>query len=471
MNAINTQILVADDDAEIRHLIDISLKMEGHGVETVDNGEKVLRRLSEKPCPSLVILDLLMPGLGGMETLRRLRQSHEKVPVLVLSCLSSPEVVVEAMQSGASDYLVKPFEEGKLQSYVSRLVANDAPHAAPKNLQNQPQFIALNPQMLKIQQTISQIAHTDVPVLIHGESGVGKEVVARAIHESSDRRGKPFVKINCAALPTDLLESEMFGYERGAFTGAFTSKPGKFEMADNGTIFLDEISEMSPALQAKLLQVLQDNQYSRLGGKSTVNVNVRVLAAGSFREDLYYRLNVVNIRVLPLRERMDELQVLISHFVEKYGAKYGRPDMMPSPRLLSAMCQYDWPGNIRELENLIRRYLVLDGCDLVAEELENATQSRFQKNMSRAIAGQSSDSEISFTEKVNDLKRKAEAEAIHRALNQTNWNRKEAAKLLNISYKALLYRLKVLSIAPAATVTRPIFCTSNSESLHQSLGV
>ena len=243
----------------------------------------------------------------------------------------------------------------------------------------------------------------------------------------------------------------------GAFTGAFTSKPGKFEMADTGTIFLDEISEMAPALQAKLLQVLQDSQYSRLGGKSTVSVNVRVLAAtnanlgevlasGSFREDLYYRINVVNIRVLPLRERMDELQALICHFVEKYGSKYGRPDLTPSPRLMSAMCQYHWPGNIRELENLIRRYLVLDGSDLVAEELEKVTHSRFHKNMNQAIAGQSADSAGSFTERVNDLKRKAEAEAIYRALNQTNWNRKEAAKLLNISYKALLYRLKVLSI-------------------------
>ncbi|MCH7979285.1 MAG: sigma-54-dependent Fis family transcriptional regulator [Acidobacteria bacterium] len=457
MNTMNTQILVADDDSEIRHLIDISLKLEGHGVETVDNGEKVLRRLGEKPAPSLVILDLLMPGLGGMETLRRLRRAHEKVPVLVLSCLNSPEVVVEAMQSGASDYLVKPFEDGKLQSYVSRLVAEEASPAARKKLPDQPQFVTLNPQMQKIQQTISQIAHTDVPVLIHGESGVGKEVVARSIHESSDRRDKPFVKINCAALPSDLLESEMFGYERGAFTGAFTSKPGKFEMADTGTIFLDEISEMAPALQAKLLQVLQDSQYSRLGGKSTVSVNVRVLAAtnanlgevlasGSFREDLYYRLNVVNIRVLPLRERMDELSALISYFVEKYGSKYGRPDLTPSPRLMSAMCQYDWPGNIRELENLIRRYLVLDGSDLVAEELEKATHSRFQKKMHRTIAGEEVDSEGSFTERLNDLKKKAETEAIHRALNQTHWNRKEAAKILNVSYKALLYRLKVLNI-------------------------
>ncbi len=457
MNTMNTQILVADDDSEIRHLIDISLKLEGHGVETFDNGEKMLRRLGDKPAPSLVILDLLMPGLGGMETLRQLRRAYEKLPVLVLSCLNSPEIVVEAMQSGASDYLVKPFEDGKLQSYVSRLVANDAPSASRKLLTDRPQFIVLNPQMQKIQQTISQIAHTDVPVLIHGESGVGKEVVARSIHESSDRRDKPFVKINCAALPSDLLESEMFGYERGAFTGAYTSKPGKFEMADKGTIFLDEIAEMSPALQAKLLQVLQDNQYSRLGGKSTVTVDVRVLAAtnanleevlstGAFREDLYYRLNVVNIRVLPLRERMDELQALISYFVDKYSPKYDRPNLVPSPRLMSAMCQYDWPGNIRELENLIRRYLVLDGSDSVAEELEKASQSQFQKKMYRAIAGEKVDSKGSFTERINNLKKKAEVEAIHRTLNQTYWNRKEAAKILNISYKALLYRLKVLNI-------------------------
>ena len=311
--------------------------------------------------------------------------------------------------------------------------------------------------MQKIQQTISQIAHTDVPVLIHGESGVGKEVVARAIYESSNRRGKPFVKINCAALPSDLLESELFGYERGAFTGAFTSKPGKFEMADKGTIFLDEISEMAPALQAKLLQVLQDNQYSRLGGKSTVNVDVRVLAAtnanlgevlstGAFREDLYYRLNVMNIHVLPLRERMDELQALISYFVGKYSPQYNRPNLAPSPRLMSAMWRYDWPGNIRELENLIRRYLVLDGSDSVAEELEKASESRLQKKMHRAIAEEKVDSKGSFTERINDLKKKAEAEVIHRTLNQTYWNRKEAAKILNISYKALLYRLKVLNI-------------------------
>ena len=231
----------------------------------------------------------------------------------------------------------------------------------------------------------------------------------------------------------------MFGYERGAFTGAFNSKPGKFEMADKGTILLDEISEMGPSLQAKLLQVLQDNQYSRLGGKVTVQVDVRVLAAtnaklgevlatGSFREDLYYRLNVVNIHVPSLRERMDELPALTSYFLEKYGPKYGRSDVVPSARLMAALRQYDWPGNIRELENLIRRYLVLDRDDSVAEELEKASHNRFQNTMNLAMSGQEGTSEFSFTERINGLKKKTEAEAIHRALNRTNWNRKAAAK-------------------------------------------
>jgi len=320
-----------------------------------------------------------------------------------------------------------------------------------------PEFVSQNPQMLKIHETIRQIAHTDVPVLIHGESGVGKEVVARAIHEASDRRNKPFVKINCASLPTTLLESEMFGYERGAFTGAFNSKPGKFEIADTGTIFLDEISEMSPSLQAKFLQVLQDSKFSRLGGKSLVQVDSRVLAAtnanlkealksGAFREDLYYRLNVVNIHVPPLRQRMDELETLTSYFLEKYAPQYSHPGTLTSTRLLNAMKQYDWPGNVRELENVIRRYLVLDDADLVAEELENSIHDRFRKTINPAAETPQRSTEMPFIERVNDLKKSAETEAILKALSRTNWNRKEAAKLLNVSYKSLLYRMKVLKI-------------------------
>lgn len=462
---METRILVADDDAAIRHMVSLTLQLEGYTVEEVGDGEQALRRVKETPFPSLLILDLIMPGLDGLETLRRLGETRRRLPVLVLSCLSSPDTIVEALQNGASDYLVKPFENSKLQTRVSRLLTA-APQALPVKVSSaeQPSFIALNPKMLKIQKTIRQIAQTDVPVFIHGESGVGKEVVARALHVASNRRDKPFLKINCAAVPSELLESEMFGYERGAFTGAFNSKPGKFELADKGTLFLDEISEMSPSLQAKLLQVLQDNQYTRLGGKSVVQGDVRVVAAtnanleealkrGSFREDLYYRLNVVNIYVPPLRERMDELSSLISYFLDKYGPKYSRADATLPPRLLLAMRQYEWPGNIRELENVIRRFLVLDSTDLVVEELQNTVRGRFPKPIQGAGAGHDGARELPFVERVNDLKRRAEGEAILEALNRTNWNRKEAAKLLTINYKSLLYRMKVLGIgSPQSTV-------------------
>lgn len=454
---MNHRILIADDDADIRHMLSLSLQMEGYEVEAFESGEQVLGRAEEKPPASMVILDLLMPGLGGMETLRRLRDRGGRLPVMVLSCLSSPDVIVEALQSGASDYLIKPFETDKLCHRINRLVDGVPAPAAAKLPAEEPSFVALSPQMIKIQETIQQIAHTDVPVFIHGESGVGKEVAARAIHESSNRRNMPFSKVNCSALPTDLLESEMFGYEKGAFTGAFQSKPGKFELADKGTIFLDEIAEMAPSLQAKLLQVLQDNQFSRLGGRALVRVDVRVLAAtnvnlqqalrtGTFREDLYYRLNVVNIHVPPLRERMDELPAFVSHFLEKYRAKYSRSDMMPSARFMAALRHHDWPGNIRELENVIRRYLVLDGSDLVVEEIERSDRDHFQGSIELPLARQAGGEKVPFADRINELKNQAQEEAILQALNRTNWNRKAAAKLLNISYKSLLYRMKVLSI-------------------------
>jgi len=455
---MNRRILIADDDPQIRQMVSLSLQLGGFDVEAVPSGEQALQWMQDKPSPSLVILDLLMPGLGGMETLRRLRQSHQKLPVVVLSCLNSPDSIVEAMQCGASDYVMKPFEDGYLQGRIGRLLNGKAqPAAPPMPLVQEPEFVARNPQMLKIQETIRQIAHTDVPVLIHGESGVGKEVVARAIHEASNRANKPFLKINCASLPSTLLESEMFGYERGAFTGAFNSKPGKFEMANSGTIFLDEISEMSPSLQAKFLQVLQDSKFSRLGGKGVVQVDARVLAAtnvnlkealrtGSFREDLYYRLNVVNVYVPPLRERMDELHALTTYFLEKYGLQYGYSEIPPSGRLLAAMEQYNWPGNVRELENVIRRFLVLQDSDSVAEELEKSSRDRFRAAISATGSNPEDGSQVQFREQVNGLKKTAETGAILKALGRTNWNRKEAAKLLNITYKSLLYRMKVLEI-------------------------
>ena len=315
-------------------------------------------------------------------------------------------------------------------------------------------FIYVSEKMHRIKEIIDQVANTDVTILIQGESGVGKEVVARSIHLNSVRRDKPFVKVNCAALPTELLESELFGYEKGAFTGAYRRKPGKFELANGGTIFLDEIGEISLSLQAKLLQVLQDREFSRLGGKKDVRVDVRVLVAtnrniekavreGRFREDLYYRLNVVNITIPPLRERKEEIPVFVEYFLNKFGEKYHKQVNPLSLPLVKAFQQHQWLGNVRELENLIQRYIVLGNEEEIFKELlslakQDLRGERFDKETKKGCP--------SLKEVNREAARKAETEAILKALEQTNWNRKRAAQLLNISYKSLLVKIKECNI-------------------------
>jgi two-component system response regulator AtoC len=301
---------------------------------------------------------------------------------------------------------------------------------------------------------VLQIAPVDVPVFICGESGVGKEVVARMIHIRSNRRSQPFIKVNCAALPGELLESELFGYEQGAFTGAVRSKPGKFEQANKGTIFLDEIAEMSPHLQAKLLHVLQDHQYSRLGGRHLIEVDVRVLAAtnmevqeamksGRLREDLYYRLNVLSINVPPLRERISEIPLLFRHFLEKYSAKFQKTPQLPSEYLMEAAVRYPWPGNLRELENFVKRYVILEDDEGGLRELleMSATQQRTAPRDEPVPARAQGLKAL-----VRGLKDEAEMEAIADALQKTHWCRKDAAKMLGISYKALLYKIRQFNL-------------------------
>jgi two-component system response regulator AtoC len=315
-------------------------------------------------------------------------------------------------------------------------------------------FIYTSEKMHQVKEMIDQVANTDVTVLIQGESGVGKEVVARSIHLNSLRKDKPFVKVNCAALPSELLESELFGYEKGAFTGAYRQKPGKFELANGGTIFLDEIVEISPALQAKLLQVLQDREFSRLGGKKDVRVDVRVLAAtnknmqeavesGRFREDLYYRLNVVNVTIPPLRERREEIPIFVEYFLDKFGKKYHKTAKPLSDQIVKAFLQYQWSGNVRELENVIQRMIVLGNEKAILDELTSATNKepvQIQKE------SQSLPKWPSLKEVHREAITRAETEVIRKALEITNWNRKKAAGLLNISYKALLYKIKECGI-------------------------
>ena len=317
-------------------------------------------------------------------------------------------------------------------------------------------FIYASEKMHRIREIISQVADTDVTVLIQGESGVGKEVVAHSIHLNSFRRNSPFIKVNCAALPQELLESELFGYEKGAFTGAYRQKSGKFELAQGGTILLDEIVEITPPLQAKLLQVLQDKEFSRLGGKQDIHVDVRVLAAtnrnieefvknGKFREDLYYRMNVVNITVPPLRERVEEIPIFIEYFLEKFQKKYNKKVRPISDHMMKTFLQHGWLGNVRELENAVHRFVVLGNEDKIINELDFLEKGNSSEVRKEGISFNKKDP-LSLKQVHQEAVLKAESEIIRKALEQTNWNRKKAAMLLNISYKALLYKMKACAL-------------------------
>ena len=384
-------ILVVDDEPSIRKYLQTLLEVDGYIVGAVSSGKEALERIGTGERPDYIVLDVLMPEMDGLETLRQLMQVDRSLNVIMLSCSNEVTTVVEAIRIGALDYLTKPFEKPELDAAFLKCRQKKELRSENKSLREYCEaltedlsFLAASPQMLKIRQQVLQIAPVDVPVFISGESGVGKEVIARMIHLRSTRRVQPFIKVNCAALPGELLESELFGYEQGAFTGAVRAKPGKFELANKGTIFLDEIAEMSPHLQAKLLHVLQDGQFSRLGARAVVNVDVRVLAAtnvdvkdamrsGRFREDLYYRLNVLSIHIPPLRERTTEIPLLFRHFLAKYSEKYAKPAPDPSKHLLEAALRYPWPGNLRELENFVKRYVILEDDEGSFRELLEMT--------------------------------------------------------------------------------------------------
>jgi len=455
------KILVIDDEPSIRKYLHTLLDVDGFDVTTVSSGSDALEFLANGAKPDFIILDVLMPEMDGLETLRRLMEADRTLNIIMLSCSNEVSTVVEAIRLGAHDYLTKPFEKPELEAALLKCrqkkqlkAENQALREYCDQLTEDLSFLAASPQMLKIRQQILQIAPVDVPVFISGESGVGKEVVARMIHLRSSRRHQVFVKVNCAALPGELLESELFGFEQGAFTGAVKAKPGKFELAHKGTIFLDEIAEMSPHLQAKLLHVLQDNHFSRLGARGSIQVDVRVVAAtnvqvqeamrsGKFREDLYYRLSVLSLHVPPLRERSDEIPMLFRHFLSKYSEKFQKTVSEPPQHLIEAAMRYSWPGNLRELENFVKRYVILeDGEGSLRELLEmTETQQRMSPRQEEAPP-----KEQGLKALVRSLKDEAEMEAIADALEKTNWCRKDAAKMLGISYKALLYKMRQFNL-------------------------
>jgi two-component system response regulator AtoC len=461
-------VLVIDDDPGIREYLEAAVSRQGYEVIAAKDGEEALANLDHFK-PDVVTLDVVLPGMDGLETLRRLKQRMPEVPVVMLSGHGQARTIVEAMRLGASDFLRKPFEAEELEIAFQKALENTALKEEVQQLRgrvrSEADMMLLwgdSPKMLECREITEQVADTDITVLIRGESGTGKELVARALYQLSGRRSRPFVKVNCAALPSELLESELFGFEKGAFTGAQKRKLGKFEYANQGTIFLDEISEMHPSLQAKLLQVLQDGEFSRLGGENDVHVDTRILAAtnrnleeavadGTFREDLYYRLNVVTIYLPALRERIDAVPLLVEHFLDKYNEQYHKEMGQLSPSTMDLFMKYHWPGNIRELENMVKRMVVLGNEQTVTQEIQLSESSRLTEP--RVAEDDFFDMSVLGVDFANgegiDLKaiskraaQIAEKRVIEKVLTQTRWNRKEAAERLKISYKALLYKMK-----------------------------
>ena len=462
------RLLVVEDDPSVRELLATLGKRLGYDVEAHGSGEDGLTGFKARR-PDIVLLDVILPGLDGLETLKALKAMDAQVPVVMLSGHGQTHTIVEAVKLGAADFLRKPFEPEELELAFNKALEK-------KRLEREVEFLRRrapgpqadertllifgdNPKMHEVEEVTDQVADTDITILIRGESGTGKELVARTLYERSSRKNKPFVKVNCAALPSELLESELFGYERGAFTGAQRRKLGKFETADGGTIFLDEISEMHPKLQAKLLQVLQDGQFSRLGGEGDVQVDVRVVAAtnrnleaavreGAFREDLFYRLNVVTIFIPPLRERKDEIPLLAEHFLHLYSREYRREYHALSEALFEAFMRYHWPGNVRELENLVKRMVVLGTEQPVLQEIavrssQVASASPVVADvpeLERFLRGEADG--VNLKRIARRASQAAEQRIIERVLQRTRWNRKEAAEILQISYKALLYKMK-----------------------------
>ena len=468
----NQSILVGEDELEVRGYLGMALRCMGYTVEMAEDGDEVLSCLrSARSEISAVLLDLMMPNRDGLDTLAEIRRMDANLPVIMVSGTASTLDVVAAMKGGATDFLCKPVAHEDLQKALNRAAQAPALLPAPVRPKTKASpsraFLGNNPRMKEIQGMLGQLGWSGAPILIQGETGTGKEVIARELHALSPRADRPFLKLNCAALPSELVESELFGYERGAFTGAFQKKAGMFEMADGGTILLDEIGDMDFRLQAKLLQVLQDHEFQRIGGKETVRVNVRVLAAthqdlekgiaeNRFREDLFYRLNVINLHVPPLRERKDDLMALTEFLIERHLGNTGAPPAI-TPGLEHAMLTYQWPGNVRELENFVRRLIILRDAEMLSGELmakasrkpaAMAASGTRTASASASVAVNEGDSPI--LEQVTRAKQQAEVSAILNALNSTRWNRKRAASLLKIDYKALLYKMKRLGVEEKA---------------------
>jgi two-component system response regulator AtoC len=501
-------VAVVDDDSAFANYLRTFLSLRGYEARSYTRGDELLAAVKQGDPPDIVLLDVMMPGMNGLETLRALKSAKPELQVIMLSGREHASTIVEAVRLGAADYVVKPDDpeglgeialDSAIKSAIekTRLVSEITELRRQLNDDQDRTFLfwADNPEMATIAQIIEQVSDSDVTVLIRGESGVGKELVARDIHQRSPRKDRPFVKVNCAALPAELLESELFGHEKGAFTGAAATRIGKFEQANTGTIFLDEIGEMKAALQAKLLHVLQDAEFTKLGSNKPITVDVRIVAAtnrdleammmgGEFREDLYYRLKVIEVTVPPLRARRAEITHLTELFMDRYARRYNRQPRRISDELQQLFQTYEWPGNIRELENMIKRIVILQDEQLVIREMTRTTRPMPAYVGAGALAGAShpapapppvvaedepDDVDGPDGEDVDDdatpdvpvvmapagsrladvakaAATRAERTIIEETLGQVHWNRRRAAEQLGVSYKTLLNKIKECGI-------------------------
>jgi DNA-binding NtrC family response regulator len=446
-------ILVVDDDLDQASMIKKILSREGYTVVAVTSGRAALEFASQNPV-DLVITDLRMPEMDGLELFKAIKGIRPESLTIIVTAYATVESAVEAMKEGVYDYLTKPLKMEEMKLVVGRALEakmlRDENIYLKKELSQRfsfGQIIGKSKKMQEIYEIIEHVAQTDATVMIYGESGTGKELVARAIHYSGKRKEKPFIAVSCSAFPETLLESELFGYERGAFTGAYARKPGRFELADGGTLFLDEVGEIKPEIQVKLLRVLQDKAFERLGGKETIKVDVRIIAAtnkdlekevamGRFREDLYYRLNVIPIYLPPLRERKEDIPLLAEHFLRIYSEKNGKSIKRISPEAMEALMNYSWPGNVRELENVIERMVVLGtGDEITASQLPERIRNPNIANISTNLGMLEIPDEGISLEDVEKM-------LIAKALAKANGNKSKAAKLLGITRRTLQYRLR-----------------------------
>ena len=446
-------ILIVEDEAKMRRLLELNLGEDGFATFSAGDAETALKLLRENAI-DLVVTDLKLPGMDGLEFLQAAKRQNAALPVVVMTAFGTVETAVEAMKAGASDYVLKPFSLAEMRMVIHKEL--DVRNLREENRELRealgkryahPNVVARSPKMQEVLATVERVAPTNSTVLLGGESGVGKDLIARAIHEKSRRARGPFLKINSTAIPENLLESELFGYEKGAFTGAAASKPGKFELADKGTLFLDEIGDVPPATQVKLLRVLQEREFERLGGTKTIKVDVRLIAAtnrdlraaleeGTFREDLYYRLNVVPIDIAPLRERKEDIPDLVNLFISRFAGDSGKPVEAITPEAMQILVNYHWPGNVRELQNIVER-----ACALAKGSVLDVADIHLDTRPAKTANGTAG-----FLPEGLTLEQ-WEDEMVQEALRRANGNKSQAARLLGLSRNALRYRLSKIGIA------------------------